>query len=106
MKYWNTKFATTALGALRVYHVTRDTCALDSQSSNQKIEFAYHPSIPVSQETTPKQYWLKVKNNVINKFIDNLYENKAPLIISVRVFNCDKYKNTVIEETYVRDKNT
>ena len=66
--------------------------------------YTYHPSIAVTNKTTAYQYWLKVKNNIINKFIDNLYENNAPIFISVKVINCDKYKNSLIEETY--DKKT
>jgi hypothetical protein len=68
-----------------------------------KTTIGYY-TYPVTNETTPYQYWLKIKSNVINKFIDNLYENHAPLLISVKVFNVEKYKNSVIEETY--DKNT
>lgn len=66
--------------------------------------YTYHPMVLVNNDTTPQQYWDKVSKNIQEKFMDNLYETKTPLLITVRVKNSDKFKNTVITE--VKDKKT
>lgn len=57
------------------------------KSGNSIGFYTYQPYVAVTNSTTPYEYWKLVQSNVINKFIDNSYENNIPLWVSVRVVN-------------------
>ena len=60
--------------------------------------WSYHPYIPVDNNTTALDYWNKISHNVKDRFVNNLYDNRIPLILGVRVLNVDRFANSVITE--------
>ena len=60
--------------------------------------WSYHPYIPVDNNTTALDYWNKISHNVKDKFVNNLYDNRIPLILGVRVLNVDRFADSVITE--------